>query len=141
MVIIPVVLGTAINSFFKDKVEKIRPALPMLSTLAIVLIIAIIVALNKKSLEALEYLTVVAVVLHNGIGLGSAYYICRLLKCEEADSRAISVEIGMQNSGLSVALAIKYFSAIAALPGAVFSIWQNLSGPLLANYWTSKKKT
>ncbi len=140
MVVIPVILGTAINSFFKEEIEKIRPALPMLSTFAIVIIIAIIVALNKKSLEDIEYITVFAVVLHNGTGLGLAYYISKLLKCDEADCRAISVEVGMQNSGLSVALAIKYFTAIAALPGAVFSIWQNLSGPLLANYWNSKRQ-
>ena len=51
--------------------------------------------------------------------------------------RTIAIEVGMQNSGLAVALAAKYFTALAALPGAVFSVWHNISGSLLASIWQS----
>jgi BASS family bile acid:Na+ symporter len=73
--------------------------------------------------------------LHNLIGLLAGYWIPRFLGKDPITSRTLAIEVGMQNSGLSVALAIKYFSSLAALPGALFSIWHNLSGALLASYW------
>jgi len=83
-------------------------------------------------------LIIAAIVIHNMIGLGSAYWLCKLLKYPEITARTIAIEVGMQNSGLSVALALKYFTISSALPGALFSIWHNISGSFLAAYWRDK---
>ncbi len=143
IVLIPVLLGTAINSFFSKKLSRIRNLFPLISTLAIVFIIAIIVALNKSRIEEMNFIIVFAVMMHNLIGLSLGYFVPRLLKYDKKICRTICIEVGMQNSGLSVALAVKFFSAAAALPGAIFSIWHNLSGSMLAGWWRFKdsKKT
>jgi BASS family bile acid:Na+ symporter len=138
IVLIPVLAGTAINTFFSKKIGKIRNIFPLLSTLAIVVIIAIIVALNKSKIEEMNLIIVAAVMLHNVTGLTFGYFIPKLLKYDSRICRTICIEVGMQNSGLSVALAVKFFSAAAALPGAIFSIWHNLSGSVLASWWRSK---
>ena len=138
IVLIPVLLGTAINSLFSKKINKIRNVFPLISTLAIVFIIAIIVGLNKTKISEMSFIIVVAVIMHNLIGLSFGYFVPKLLKYDKKTCRTISIEVGMQNSGLSVALAVKYFSAAAALPGAIFSIWHNLSGSVLAGWWRYK---
>lgn len=138
IVLIPVLIGTGINSFFSDKIEKIRNVFPLISTLAIVLIIAIIVALNKSKIADMNLVIIAAVMLHNFTGLTFGYFIPKLLKYDKKTCRTICIEVGMQNSGLSVALAVKFFSAAAALPGAIFSIWHNLSGSVLAAWWRFK---
>ncbi len=135
IVLIPVLAGTAINSFFNKKIEKIRNVFPLLSTLAIVVIIGIIVALNKSKIEEMNVIIVAAVMLHNTMGLIFGYFIPKILKYDKRTCRTICFEVGMQNSGLSVALAVKFFTAAAALPGAIFSIWHNLSGSVLAAWW------
>jgi BASS family bile acid:Na+ symporter len=77
-----------------------------------------------------------AVVAHNLMGLAAGYLLSRGLGLSERDCRTMAIEVGMQNSGLGVALANQYFSAFAALPGALFSIWHNLSGSALAGWWS-----
>ena len=84
-----------------------------------------------------------AVVLHNMMGLLSGYGFTKLFGYDKKTCRTVAIEVGMQNSGLSVApvkylQAIKYFSPLAALPGAVFSIWHNISGSLLASWWVRR---
>lgn len=139
IVLLPVVLGTAINSAFHQAVGHIRGLLPLLSIGAIVLIIAIIVALNQAEISKADFVICLAVVLHNVSGLAVGYLIPKLLKYDRTTCRTVSIEVGMQNSGLSVALAVKYFSGAAALPGAMFSIWHNLSGSLLAAIWGRRR--
>ena len=138
IVLIPVITGTAINSLFGRFLEKLQPVFPLLSSLMIILIIAIIVGLNHDSLQNVGLLVVGAVFLHNILGLTTGYMIPRLLNYDAVTCRTVSIEVGMQNSGLSVALAIQYFSSLAALPGAIFSIWHNISGSILAAYWRKK---
>lgn len=135
MVIVPVVAGLIINTYFSHKLLKLAPVLPAVSVLAIVLIIGIVVALNNNNLAVIGVMVIIAVILHNLCGIGSAYGLCKLLKYNESTCRTIAIEVGMQNSGLGVALATQFYSAAAALPGAVFSLWHNLSGSLLASYW------
>jgi BASS family bile acid:Na+ symporter len=108
---------------------------PLVSVAAIVWIIAIIVALNQPRFGELGVLLVTAVAAHNTLGLAAGYLAPRLLGYDKRTCRTLAIEVGMQNSGLAVALAIKFFAPLAALPGAVFSIWHNLSGSLLAAYW------
>ncbi len=139
IVLLPVLSGTVINSFFSRRLSKVQAIFPLLSTMAIVLIIAIIVGLNHANLSDLAIPVVLAVCLHNSLGLLFGYGIPRLLKYDERICRTVCIEVAMQNSGLSVALAIKHFSIAAALPGALFSIWHNISGSLLALFWRTKR--
>jgi BASS family bile acid:Na+ symporter len=138
LVLAPVGLGMLINHFLGEKIGPLQPLFPLVSVLAIVFIIAIIVALNNTHLQELSLPVLLAVMLHNMAGLSCGYAITRWLGYDKKECRTLSIEIGMQNSGLAVALALKYFSALAALPGAVFSIWHNLSGALLAGYWSRR---
>jgi BASS family bile acid:Na+ symporter len=135
IVLVPVVFGLSINYFFEEKINKIRDIFPAISALAIVIIIAVIIGTNSANLEQLGPLVLLAVVLHNSLGLAGGYGVAKALKLSETEARTIAIEVGMQNSGLSVALAIKHFTAAAALPGAIFSIWHNLSGAFLAGHW------
>jgi BASS family bile acid:Na+ symporter len=138
IVLLPVTLGVLINSLFGHRLKRLQPLFPILSVLAIVLIIAIVVALDRDNLASMGLLIALAVMLHNGIGLAAGYGIGRLVTGDERTARTLAIEVGMQNSGLAVALAVKYFSTTAALPGALFSVWHNLSGSLLAAWWSRR---
>lgn len=138
MVIAPVFAGLILNTFFNKKLAKLTPVFPAISVLAIVLIIGIVVALNSDNLAVVGGLVILAVILHNLFGICSAYLIARQFKYDKKTCRTIAIEVGMQNSGLAVALATQFYSSLAALPGAVFSLWHNLSGSLLAGYWSKK---
>lgn len=139
IVFVPVLLGAGVNHFFKNPVARMEPFLPSFSVLVILVIIAIIVALNSESLLDVGLLTLVAVMLHNLLGLAGGFYVSRVFGCDLKQSQTIAIEVGMQNSGLGVALALQFFSATAALPGALFSVWHNISGSLLASLWSRKR--
>jgi BASS family bile acid:Na+ symporter len=136
IVLLPVLIGVAINTFFHQQLARLKPALPVVATTAIVIVIAIIVALNRNNLALIGPAVFAAVVLHNLAGLTGGYAIARLFGFDRITCRTLAIEVGMQNSGLGVALALQYFSALAALPGAIFSIWHNLSGAMLAGWWS-----
>jgi BASS family bile acid:Na+ symporter len=138
IVLLPVALGVLVNSLFGNRLKAVKHLFPLLSVLAIVVIIAIIVALNRSNLSTMGVGVALAVVLHNLSGLLFGYWIPRLMGQDQRTCRTLAIEVGMQNSGLGVALAVKYFSAAAALPGALFSIWHNLSGSMLAGYWSRR---
>lgn len=137
IVLIPVTVGVVLNHFFKAPVAKLAPALPLISIVAIVMAISIIVALNAGQFAQVGPVILLAVFLHNGLGLGLGYICCRLLGFNHTVCKTISIEVGLQNSGLATALSIEFFSPLAAVPSAVFSIWHNLSGAMLAGYWAS----
>lgn len=138
VVIVPVALGLAINYFFEKRISAVREVFPAISAAAIVIIIAVIIGTNSTNLEQSGPLVLLAVILHNGLGLAGGYWVSKALRLSETEARTIAIEVGMQNSGLSVALAIKHFTAAAALPGAIFSIWHNLSGAFLAGHWSKQ---
>ncbi|AKB80779.1 Sodium-dependent transporter [Methanosarcina barkeri 3] len=138
VVIVPVVLGLAINYFFEKRINAVREVFPAISAAAIVIIIAVIIGTNSANLGKSGPLVLLAVILHNGLGLAGGYGVSKALRLSETEARTIAIEVGMQNSGLSVALAIKHFTATAALPGAIFSIWHNLSGAFLAGHWSKQ---
>ena len=140
IIILPVMLGIIVNSYFGEYLTRIKQFLPVISVIAIVFIIAIIVALNAHQIVQLAFPIIIAVLLHNGLGLVSGYAIAKWLGYDDKICRTLAIEVGMQNSGLGVALATKYFTTLTALPGAFFSIWHNITGSLLAAYWTRKSQ-
>lgn len=138
VIILPVLLGIAVNYFAGNKFSGFKQFFPVISMLAIMLIIAIIVAINQQQLTQIILPVFLAVFLHNALGLAGGYWIPRWLGFDRKICKTLAIEVGMQNSGLGVALAGKYFSAIAALPGAIFSIWHNISGAILAGIWSKE---
>lgn len=140
LILLPVVIGMLLKHFFHKQLKTIEPIFPIFSMFTIVLIIAIVVALNQPNLSNLLWLLVLAVILHNTIGLISGYGLAKLFGHNDKTARTLAIEVGMQNSGLSVALAMQYFSPLSALPGAMFSIWHNISGSIFAAYWQRKNK-
>lgn len=142
IVLAPLTIGILITHFQPAFANKINQYLSDISSGLILLIIAIIVSINADEIATLSYAVFAAVALHNLIGLISGYAAGKITRQTEVTCRTLAIEVGMQNSGLAVALALKHFGPLAALPGAVFSIWHNLSGAILAGFWrwsTDKK--
>lgn len=135
VIIVPLTIGVFLNTLLHKRIEPLKPRLPLVSIAAIVIIIAIIVAINKESLASVGAVVVLAVILHNALGLFFGYQIGKKLGLEPTVCRTLAIEVGMQNSGLSATLALQFFSPLSALPAALFSIWHNLSGAILASLW------
>jgi bile acid:Na+ symporter, BASS family len=138
VIIVPIVLGLAIKKFFPVAVEKSLTVLPLISVAAIITIVAAVVSGNSATIAASGLLIFTAVMLHNGFGLLLGYFAGKALGQDEVNRRAIAIEVGMQNSGLGVALATAHFGPLAALPSVLAAAWHNISGPILATYWSKK---
>ena len=138
VVAVPVLLGLACNHVAHRAVRRVEPALPLVSIAAILMIIGTVVAGAQSSILVVGPLVMLGVVLHNGIGLLGGYWGGRLLGFDETVCRTLALEVGMQNSGLAAALSRLYISPLAALPAALFSVWHNLSGSLLAGFWAGR---
>lgn len=138
IVLLPVALGVIVNVVAHTAVRRVEPLLPLVSMLSILLIIAAVVAATAGAIASVGPIVLLAVVLHNGTGYLGGYWGGRLLGFPESICRTLAFEIGMQNSGLAAALGKLYFSPLAALPGAIFSVWHNISGSLLAGYWNGR---
>lgn len=140
VVIMPIVVGLIVKWLWPKFTEKATDYLPAFSSVAIAFIVAIIIAANADKLLAGGLLIVLVVMLHNIFGLGLGYLIGRLLGLSEQKKRAISIEVGMQNSGLASSLATIHFAVypLATIPGAIFSVWHNLSGAAVAYLYRRK---
>ncbi len=140
MVLLPIVLGLITRMVLGRKAESYSEVMPLVSVVSIVLIVAAVVAVSKTSIVETGLLIFAVVILHNGLGYLLGYTAARIFKLDYADRKAVSIEVGMQNSGLGVALAGLHFAAspVTAVPSAIFSFWHNISGPLLATYWAGK---
>ena len=134
VVIVPIIVGLMVKWLWPKFTERATDYLPAFSSLAIALIVAIVIAANASKLLAGGMIIVVVVMLHNVCGLSLGYLIGRLLSLSEPKKRAISIEVGMQNSGLASSLATLHFAAypLASIPGAIFSVWHNISGAVVA---------
>lgn len=140
VVLFPIVLGLIARSVFKRQVEHSQQLMPLISVVAIIIIVAAIVANSKAAIVSSGLFLLLLVVLHNGFGLLLGYFSAKWFHLSEADRRAIAIEVGMQNSGLGVALAAVHFATmpVAAVPSAIFSVWHNVSGSILATWWQKR---
>lgn len=140
VVLFPIVLGLIVRMLLKQKVEHYIQVMPLISVLAIVAIVAAIIAGSKAAILESGLLILGVVILHNGLGYLLGFWASRFFKLPYADCKAVAIEVGMQNSGLGVALAAVHFAAspVTAVPSAIFSLWHNISGPALATYWASR---
>lgn len=142
VVLLPIVVGLILRTWLKRQVESYIQVMPLVSVIAIVAIVAAIIGGSKAAILQSGLLILAVVILHNGLGYLLGFTAARFFKLPYADSKAIAIEVGMQNSGLGVALAAVHFAAspITAVPSAILSLWHNISGPALATYWASKHK-
>lgn len=140
IVIIPIISGLIVNYFFKSKLDRFNYYCSFIAMLAIVFIIGIIVAASRETIATAGISIVFALLILNILGITLGYWISKLFKCNREDSIALAFEVGMQDSGLSVVLAIKYFTSLAALPSAIYSLLQNIIGSGLASYWLTKHR-
>lgn len=142
VVIIPIGLGFVINRFFHKFTSHIKEILPLISVLAIVSIVAAVVSANSSRLMHVGYLIIIVVILHNCLGYLLGFMVSKLFRLNDAKCKAISIEVGMQNSGLATSLAATHFASmpLATVPGAIFSVWHNISGSIVANIMASKMK-
>ena len=136
IVFLPVFLGLIFKVFIS--MQKIVKLLPKISEFFIAFIIGIIFSLNFNLLNQLSYSLFFCIVLHNLIGLSVGFLIGGLLGLSLKEKKTISIEVGMQNSGLGMALSILHFSKIVALPSAIFSLWHNISAVGLVYCWKKK---
>ena len=137
VVILPVAAGLIVRQFLAARVRQFEAVLPVLSVALIVLVVACIVAVSRDQLLDTGALVFVTVVAHNSSGLLLGYAMAKLAGLDAVRCRTIAIEVGMQNSGLGVALARKHFAdVLVALPAAIFSVVQNITGPAVANFWS-----
>lgn len=140
VVLLPIALGVAANELLPKAVARVRAAMPVFSTAVVVVIVAAVMAVNAERVRAGWGLVVAAVVLHNLLGMAAGWGAARAFGLAAAQRRTLAVEVGMQNSGLAVSLATLHFAAypLAAVPGALFSVWHNLSGSLYAAWCAAR---
>lgn len=139
MVVIPLGVGLTLKHYFRKKIEKIQDFFPALSTLFIAFICGLIVALNKDKLSHITPFIFGAVVFLNMIGLLGGYGAGGIYGFDEKRRRTLAIEVGMQNAGLGAVLALKHFSAEAALPSALFATWCVITASFLAGIWGQKR--
>jgi bile acid:Na+ symporter, BASS family len=138
IVLFPLIDGLVLRRLLRKHLQPAIDVFPAISILVVLMLIACVVGQNQQNILLFPGYTILAVILHNCLGLLFGYWGSRLLKMDEADCRTVGIEVGMQNAGLGVALASQFVSPAAALPSAIFSLCHNLSGATLAKYWARK---
>ncbi|MBQ7162947.1 MAG: bile acid:sodium symporter family protein [Bacteroidales bacterium] len=137
VVILPIVAGLAVKRLWPGLTERATAYLPALSSITICTIVLIVISANANKLLTGGMVIILVVMLHNVCGLALGYLTGLAMKLDPAKRKAISIEVGMQNSGLASSLATLHFAAypMASIPGALFSVWHNISGALVARYY------
>ena len=140
VVILPIAAGFAMNAFFEDFVRRVVKLLPLVSIMAIILIVGGVVAVSAGRIRETGMLVTLVVICHNLLGYAIGFALSRAFHMDMAKAKAVAIEVGMQNSGLAASLALLHFGAAAAIPGAIFSVWHNISGSLAANYLSNRQE-
>jgi len=140
VVIGPIAAGFLIQRYMPRFTRWAVAYLPAFSSLMIALLVAIIVGHNAGQLLKGGMVVVLVVILHNIGGFTLGYVLGRLLGLSDDKRKAISIEVGMQNSGLASSLATIHFAAypMAVVPGAIFSVWHNVCGAFVAKLFASR---
>ncbi|MFJ6208773.1 bile acid:sodium symporter family protein [Lysinibacillus sp. NPDC092081] len=139
VIIIPIALGFIVQKFFNKQAKASVKVMPLVSVVAIVAIVAAVVAGNQQKIAETGLIIFGVVVLHNCLGYLIGYLFGKIFGMNLAKKKAIAIEVGMQNSGLGASLAVAHFSPLAAVPSAIFSVWHNISGPILATIFSRMK--
>lgn len=138
VVVVPIALGIIINRFFGNFVKRAVKVLPLVSVIAIMLIVGAVVGISAQKILQTGLLIIGIVIIHNICGYTLGFCAAKLAGFNFSKQKAVMFEVGMQNSGLATSLALMHFTPAAAIPGAIFSVWHNISGSLLANRFAAK---
>ena len=138
IVLIPVALGILIRKYASDFVDKIQPIVPIVSLIAFFVTTSFGFSLSASSFADVAWIAFVAVVLHNLIGLSTGFLAARAVGMPEFKAKAISFEIGMENGGLAMALAIAHLAPLAFIPAAIFNLVHNITGPMVASFFRAR---
>ena len=134
-VVIPLVVGFGIRKNFPGAIERFKNVPPALSVFAIIVICSFVVAINKENLGKATLIIFIAVIAVNLAGMILGYIAGKAARFNFKRKKTLSIEIGMQNAGLGVVLALKHFSSDVAIPAAIFTIWCIISASVLINFW------
>ena len=142
VVILPIVAGIVVKRLWPRQTSEATAYLPALSSLTICAIVLIVIAANATKLMSGGLVIVAVVMLHNIMGLALGWCVASMLRLSAPKRRAVSIEVGMQNSGLASSLATLHFATypMATIPGAIFSVWHNISGALVARLFARESK-
>ncbi|EEW53153.1 bile acid:sodium symporter family protein [Limosilactobacillus antri] len=141
IVVLPILLGVVVHTFLGHRLAPVLDFLPIVSQLAILAIIGAVVSANHANLFTAATAVVIPVVmLHNLLGYTLGYLFSRLLHLHQPQQKALTFEVGMQDSSLGATLALTYFSPTAAIASTLFSIWHNISGSVLSSWWKNHTK-
>ncbi|WP_262137707.1 bile acid:sodium symporter family protein [Pseudomonas sp. Marseille-Q5117] len=140
MVMLPIILGVMAQKIMGRRIDVAIDILPLISVVSIVMIVAAVVSNSQSKIAESGLVIIVVVIIHNTFGFLLGYFTAKLFKLPLAQRKSLSLEVGMQNSGLGAALASAHFSPIAAVPSALFSVWHNISGALLSTYFRKMKE-
>ena len=138
IVLLPVIGGVMLNQLFGKKLDGIKKISPIVSILVIVLIVGGVVGATKANIIAHAGGLLVAIFILHALGFLLGYGAGWVTKLAEGDRRTLSIEVGMQNSGLGSALAKQHFSLLAATPCAISALYHCLIGSFLAAMWRVK---
>ena len=135
MVVLPLFIGFGVRHYFKEKIEKILPVFPAISATFIIFICSLVIALNKKNLAAVTGLILAVAVILNIYGMISGYGVGSVFRMTVQRRRTLAIEIGMQNAGLGVVLALTHFGKEVAIPAAIFTVWCIFTASILVYLW------
>jgi len=134
VVILPVTAGALLNHFFRKWVKKINPYTPFIAVMSIVFIVDFILAVKKEEIFSTGSSLILAVFILHTLGFFLGYFLSKLLKFSEKNSQTVSIEVGMQNSGLATELARSNFPdfSLATVPGAISALTHCILGSIVA---------
>lgn len=141
VVILPVALGVGLKRLAPRLVDFVQPGMPLLAALTVALICASIIGQSADAIRKCAWLLLADVALLHIAGFGVGYFFARVLRLNPITARTISIEVGMQNSGLGVVLARRHFAdPLTAVPCAISSVMHSVIGSALAGYWRWKSR-
>lgn len=140
VVLAPLILGFAITYLRPEVTDKASGALPLISVMAIALIVMCVISHSVDRLMTCGLAVFTVVALHNLIGYAAGYGASILAGMDRTRRKTLAIEVGMQNSGLATSIASTSFPslAMATVPGAIFSVWHNISGAILAGFFSRR---
>ncbi|MFT4759349.1 MAG: BASS family bile acid:Na+ symporter [Paraglaciecola sp.] len=137
LLIVPVGIGMWLNAQFPNFTKKVEPFIKTLSLIIFVSFVFFAVYANFEYIKGYVHMVFFIVLAHNGLALLLGYYFSKWYNLKEADARAISIETGIQNSGLALIIVFNFFDGLGgmAIIVAWWGVWHLISGILLATYW------
>jgi len=140
LIIIPLIAGMAFKEYFPAVAKKLEQPFKILSLVVFFSFIVIALANNFNVMKQQSVYLLFVIVLHNGIAFAGGYGISKLFRLSEHDSRTISIETGIQNSGLGLVLIFTYFNGNPdmALIAAGWGIWHIVAGYALSLFWRKR---